>query len=457
MEDLRAENLPASPPDRATRALEGLVFAGAAAHALLLSISTAGMYIGLAVALGALVLLAARGVPARSRGRLDLPVLLLAGGAVFSVIAGWLAGSTPFDWRKSTSWFVVLSPLVLYSAIALPRARGAPAAEDEVRRRALWLLGAWAAGSFAPSALAWAQYATGFDPLFALGLRSAPVIAPAPMGDGHFAAVGFFRWYTALAHNLLPPLCVAFAVALHGGTPARLRWLLGLAVLGASAAIVLTVSRAAWATLVGGVLLAVLLGGRGWRWALAIAVAAGLGAAAHPALRARVAAIGERQAISDRQLIWSVCGEMVRERPLTGWGWGNVPRASAPYWDRIAPEFPLRAWCHDAFFTAWAEGGPVLAGALAAYWVLLLAAFWRWRRAGGLAGAAAAGALAGLAATLVNSLVHDVFHSAESALGLGFAIAVAAALASGGGRAPGGAAARPARAAGGPQAESASR
>jgi hypothetical protein len=434
MAEIRAENLPASPPDRATRALEGLAFVGAAAHALLLPISTAGMQIGLAVALGALLLLAARGRPGWSRSRLDLPVLLLAGGAIFSVAAGWLAGSTPIDWRKSTSWYVVLSPLVLFSAVALPRARGGPGAEDEVRRRALWLLGAWALGSFAPSALAWVQYATGFDPLFALGLRDAPVVAPAPMGDGHFAAVGFFRWYTALAHNLLPPLCVAFAVALHGGTPARLRWLLGLAVLGACAAIVLTVSRAAWATLVGGVLLAVLLGGRGWRWALAIGLAAALGAAAHPALRARVAAIGERQAISDRQLIWRVCGEMVRDRPLAGWGWGNVPRASGPYWKRIDPEWKLHAWCHNSLLTAWTEGGPVLAVALTGYWALLVAAFWRWRRGGGLSLAAAAGALAALAATLVNSLVHDVFHSSESALALGFAIAMAAAIAATGER-----------------------
>ena len=407
----------------ADRTLERVALLGALVHAALLPISTAGMRIGLGIALAALVLLRVRGRRAWAHGPLDLPVLLLAGAGALSVAVAAATGSPPSDWHKATSWTIVLSPLVLFSTLRLGRT------EAEVRRRALLLAGAWAVGSFAPSALAWVQYSCAFDPLHALGLRRDVVLAPAPRGGHGYAAVGFFRWYTALAHNLLPPVCLAAALALHRDVPRRLRWLLALAALAAGAAIVLTVSRAAWVTLVLGVALSVLLAGRGWRWALGIVLAAAIAAAAHPALRARVAAIGEHDAVSDRQLIWRMCGEMVKDRPLTGWGWGNIPARSVSYWERVAPEFPLRAWCHDSFFTAWTEGGPVLAAALVAFWVLLFAAFWRWWRGGGLARAAAAGALAAMTATLLNSLVHDILQSSESALGLFFAVAVAAAIA----------------------------
>jgi O-antigen ligase len=420
MADSHAHETPSSTIDLA---LQRLALLGAGAHAFFLPISTAGMQIGLAVAFGALLLLRLRGRRVWARGPLDAPSLLLAGAALLSVAVAAALGSPPTDWHKATSWFILLSPVVLFSTVR------AASTEAEIHRRAAWVLGAWALGALAPSALAWVQISMPFDPLYALHLRKAPVLAPAPLTEGRFAAVGFFRWYTVLALNLLPPVCLAVSLALFRGLPRAQRAVLAGVALAAGAAILLTVSRAAWASLVLGVLAAVLLGGRGWRWALALVLAAAIGMAAQPSLRARFLAIGEREAISDRELVWKVCGAMVRDRPLTGWGWGNVPARSAPYYERLAPEFPLHAWCHDSFFTAWAEGGPLLAGALAAWWALVFAAFWRWRRAGGLARAASAGALAALAAMLVNSLFHDILHSAESSLGLLFVVGVAAALA----------------------------
>jgi O-antigen ligase len=261
------------------------------------------------------------------------------------------------------------------------------------------------------------------------------VRAVVPVFPGRYAAVGFFRWYQRLAHDLLPPLCLAAAVALHGGVSRRLRWLLGAAALLAAAAVVLTLSRLAWATLVlAGVLLVLPGAARLRRVGLPLVA---LGAAAmllHPGVRVRLAHLATPDATGDRQKIWSVCRAVIADRPLTGVGWGNLPQRSVPYWERLHPEYPLRAWCHDAFLSAWAEGGPLLFAAVLAFFALLARAAWRSRRGGDpLARAAGWGALVAVAVTFANALAHDLLYSSEATYALMFAVGTAAALARGDG------------------------
>jgi O-antigen ligase len=222
-------------------------------------------------------------------------------------------------------------------------------------------------------------------------------------------------------------------VAAYGGLRGRARVLLGVGALAAAAAVVLTLSRAAWVTLLLGAVVVVLVAGRSRRVALPLVVAGAAAMALHPGVRARLRLLGTAEASDDRRNIWRVCRAVVHDFPLTGVGWGNLPRRSIPYSDRLAPWNTLRAWCHDSFLTAWAEGGPLLFAAVAAFWVLLLRAFWRWRSGDALARAASAGALAALLAMAANSLFHDIFYSSEAVFGLGFALAIAAALARGGG------------------------
>ncbi len=422
------------PPSRLStlqRGLTRVAALGVLAHALFLPISIAGMQIGLGFAAGALVALRLTGQRVWARSALDLPCLLLCGAAMASLGLGALAGSPPVGWHEATLWRSILSPIVVLSALEV--ARGRPGEEDPaaVSRLALAALGVWAVASLLPSAIAWAQYWTGFDPLHALGLRKTAVHAVVPVYKGHYAAVGFFRWYQRLAHNLVPPLCVAAAVALQGKTTPRLRALLGLASLAAAAAVVLSLSRLAWGSLVLAALVLAVLGARVRRWAVVFVLAASMAMLLHPGVRVRLAALQAPGINDDRKAIWNVCRAMVADRPLTGVGWGNLPQRSLPYYERISPWYPLRAWCHNSFFTAWAEGGPLLFIALVGYWALLLRGFWRWRRAGGdhLARAAATGALAALVAMLANSLAHDILYSSEAVYGLGFALAVAAALA----------------------------
>jgi O-antigen ligase len=196
-------------------------------------------------------------------------------------------------------------------------------------------------------------------------------------------------------------------------------------------AVVFTLSRMAWLSLVVGVVVIVVnVAGRARRWAVGAVLVASLAMLLHPGVQTRLRWSSVSGINDDRKAIWSVCRAVVSDHPLTGVGWGNFPKRALPYYERLAPPDGMRAWCHDAFFSAWAEGGPVLFGALVAFWVLLLRAFWRGARSGDATGrAAAAGALAALVAMLLNSLVHDIFYSSEAVYGLGFALGIAAALA----------------------------
>jgi len=429
----------APPPARAAcqRWLVWAVVAGVLAHALFLSISVAGMQIGLAVALGAMVALRLGGRRVWARSELDLPCLVLAGAAVLSLGLGALAGSPPVGWHEATLWRSLLSPLVVLSALEV--GRGAFGGEEGGENRLAYVaLGVWAAASFVPSGVAWAQYVSGFDPLHALGLRQTAVSATVPIYPDRHAAVGFFRWYQRLAHNLTPPLCVAASLVFSGGRPRRERLLLAAASLAAAAAVVLTLSRLAWAGLVLGALILALLAERARRWAVPLVLVGSLAMLLHPGVRARIRHIDDPGINDDRKAIWGVCREMVAAHPLTGVGWGNLPLRSRPLYDRLALTYPARlprAWCHNSFFSAWAEGGPLLCAAVAAYWALLLRAFWRWRRraAGAGARAAATGGLAAVVVMFVSSLGHDLLYSSEATFGLGFAVAVAAAMARGGG------------------------
>ena len=415
------------------RALEQLALLGVLTHAAFLPISVAGMQIGLALALAALLGLRLAGRPVWAHSGLDLPCLLFCGAAVASLALGTLGGSPPVGWHEATLWRSLLSPLVVVSAMEVGGARtGRPSTEP--RRLALLALTVWACAALVPSVVAWLQFLTGFDPLHALGLRRETVHAVVPVYPEHYAAVGFFRWYQRLAHNLLPPLCVAAAVALHGRVGRRQRALFLVASLGAAAAVVLTLSRAAWVTLLLAGFVVLVLGRSTRRWALPLTLATALAMTLHPGVRVRIAWLVENKGYDinrDREAIWKVCRAVVSDHPLTGVGFGNLPVRSIPYYERLAPEGKLRAWCHDSFLTAWAEGGPLLCAALLAYWLLLLLLFWRsFRRSGeALPRAAALGGLAGVIAMFATSFVHDTLYASEAAYGLGFAVAIAVVLA----------------------------
>jgi O-antigen ligase len=402
---------------------------GVLVHAAFVPLSIAGMQIGLAIAIGSLLLLATF-TRAWTRSFLDAPALIFCGAAILSIPLAALAGSPPVGWHGATLWRSVLTPIVVLSAIALElpgEARGG------ARRRAVALLCVWAGAALVASAVAWFQFRTGLDVLHAIGVRDVPKHPPLPPRFAErFAANGLFWGYAIFAQNLTAPLTLAGALALFGGLRRPQRALLGAAAVLATCAVALTFSRVAWAALAAGALVLVILGGKRspMRTApvvVALFVAATLGV---PDLRTRLLHALSPDANADRQMIWGVCAAVVRDHPVLGVGWGNLHTRVHAYYDRLAPGAGVQAGCHDVFFTLYAEGGALLLSAGVAYWALVLWGFWRRQRtaADSLARAAAAGAFAGAFALLLNGVFHDVMYSSEPMYGLGFALGVAAAL-----------------------------
>lgn len=407
---------------------------GVVTHAAFLPISIAGMQIGLAVAVGAVAVLWALGerpaVP-----RLALPVLLLAGAAAASVAVAWAAGMPPKSPSAALHWRYLLAPLVV--ALAL-EAGGAERGPDGARRAALLVLVVWSAAALAPALFAWVQVRTGIDPMHALGFRAHPLpeahrLPFAPGAPERFPVVGFFSWYTRLAHALTPVAVLAGTLAALAPLARRTRGFLAFAAVASAAAVLLSGARSAWAglALAAAAVVALAMKPRVRRVALAGSAAAAL--AATPLLPVAWGWLEETRSASGgngRATIWLVCADVIRDHPLTGVGYGALPRWSAPYWQQRDPSFGVQAWCHDALLTSVAEGGPLLGGALVAWFALLAMALLRWRRAGDALGrAGAAGGLAVLVALAVNSAVHDVFWTSEPALAFGCAIGVAAVLA----------------------------
>jgi hypothetical protein len=412
------------------RALASLVFVGVAAHAVFLPISIAGMQIGLAVAVVAVAALAACGQPVWRKTVVTAPVLVLCAGAIVAVVIPWLAGFPPLRAADVVFWRGFAAPLGVVLALETGHEGEDPEAP---RRRALAFLALWAAAALVPAAIAWIQVRTGFDPNYALGLRRAPYRAPAPGAPGGFAAIGFFSWYTRLSYAMLVVVAFAGALALWAPIGRRLRVLFGASAVAAGAAVVLGGSRAAWGALTAiGLVFALLAGRRVARVAVPLALVMSLAAGvASPGLRLRLARLASSEdANGDRAMTWRVCRELVREHALTGVGFNALGPRINPYFERFAPEGKTRDRCHNLLYSAWAEGGPLFALAVATWWLLLFRGFLRLRRrADALGRAATAGVLAGLAALFVMSLMHDILWASEAAFGIGGLVGAGAVLA----------------------------
>lgn len=242
---------------------------------------------------------------------------------------------------------------------------------------------------------------------------------------------GISAWRTTSHLRFASSRASPFLARLAGGR----RILLGLGSLLVASAVFLTFARSAWYGLVAAVLVfALLAGGRPkWRWLSFGSLFIALLFAANTGFRARVLSSFVGSSNEDRLKIWQVCSEVVERAPLFGVGFGNLPAVAKPIYSELYPNAWVRAYCHNTFFTAYAEGGALLLLAVLFYFFGLARSYYRRQReptADPLARAAAFGALAGLAAMLVNSLTHDIFYASESMYGLGFLLAVSTALCS---------------------------
>lgn len=162
---------------------------------------------------------------------------------------------------------------------------------------------------------------------------------------------------------------------------------------------------------------------------IGLAVAGAVLFAVQPGFRNRVLSTLSGERNQDRIGIWQTCAAVARDHP-EGIGFGNMPILGQPYFDQVAPETVVRAWCHNTFFTAYVEGGIPYLLATLLFWIWLGVAFLRMARGTDPLGrAACAGGLAGLAAMGVNALAHDVLYASETVYGMGLALALAVILA----------------------------
>lgn len=414
--------------ERARPALARLAFAAVLAHAFFLPISLPGVQISIAVALGAVALSAVGGGRPFRRTGLEAPLLLVTAASLVATATGVATGMGFPGFEAMTRGKALLSPFILVPALFL----GAPGESAAApRRRALAAVAAWGAGACVASVVGIVQATLGIDLLYEVGYHKVPKLADVPFWPGHYAAVGFYPWYPQYAHNLVGGVAIAAALALSARASRRWRLAVGGAAAVAALATALTVSRAAWGSLVAVVLaLLLLVPGRVRRRAIpAVAVALVALTLLHPGLRIRLTGTLGADVNHNRLLFARVCSEMWRDHPL-GVGPGNFTEPANPYFDALFPGYPTRTGCHLTPLSLLVEGGPLLLGAWIVAAFLLVRAILRWRKRGDdTARAAAAGAFAALAGFAANGLFHDVHRESHAMWPIGFALAIAAALA----------------------------
>lgn len=196
-----------------------------------------------------------------------------------------------------------------------------------------------------------------------------------------FRTEGLFPTGITYAHNLLFPLTF-LTVMLFA---ADLRWPKRLALLGGWGlmvfALLFSLTRGVWlAYVVVIVLLGVAKGGKALLAVGASAVllvvalfGAGLG------VRERAGQVFTLKDNLGRSQIWQANLDMIKDRPLFGWGYGNYKKFRASYYQRY-PAADTTAHAHNNFLQIWVDGGLIGLGAfLYLFWVILKAGWQAYR------------------------------------------------------------------------------
>jgi len=226
------------------------------------------------------------------------------------------------------------------------------------------------------------QHYTGFDfSHWLTGKRQS--VTPFWFGRAEgFRTEGLFPTGITYAHNLVFPLTL-LTVWL---TLPRLQWQtrLGLSIgwMVMVLALLFSLTRGVWlAYFVILIVLGRIKGGR-----TALAVNAGLmliGLAlviSSPGVWERARHSFDLQTNLSRSLIWQANLDMIKERPLLGWGYGNYKRFRDVYYQRY-PEVDTTAHAHNNLLQMWVDGGVVGLGAfLFLFWSILKLGWFAYQR-----------------------------------------------------------------------------
>lgn len=216
---------------------------------------------------------------------------------------------------------------------------------------ALWVAGVVAAYSIV-------QHFTGLDLAKTL-VGKEPNLDPFWFGRQEgYRVKGLHPSGITYAHALLFPLCLITAWGLSPGLLPRQRLLLGVGWVCMLLALFFSLTRGVWIAYGVSLVMYGLVQGR--RAVLAViggvAVCGLLFVSAGPGVRDRGLSIFDFEANIGRSQIWLANMDMIKERPLTGWGFGNYKQFRQAFYQRY-PQADTDAHAHNNFLQMWVDAG----------------------------------------------------------------------------------------------------
>ena len=361
--------------------------------------------------------------------------------AIQQTLLGLLLGLGAYHcWRTRRVPFTPLDPALglFFGALLVSSLLGPDPLHSLSAYRKLWLVGAFFVAYVLVDSRHTAERLLGLVVITAAGLAAYGIVQhytgldlarqlvgkparldPVWLGDGTgFRTAGLFPSGITYAHNLVFPLSLVTAL-LFG--PAYSRWKRaglwcgwGLMVV----ALLFSLTRGVWIAY-GCVLLGcgVVRGRRAWPGVAGGIVLCGLLLlGAGDGVRERAAEVFDLNAATNlaRSRIWQANIDMIADRPLFGWGYGNYKRFREPYYAPY-PEADTDAHAHNTFLQLWVDGGWL---GLVAFLTLMAVILGRgWRIYAGLSveplKSYALGIVLGLVGFLVGGLTQHNFGDAE--------------------------------------------
>jgi hypothetical protein len=313
---------------------------------------------------------------------------------VFLAYWGWRQGGfppTPLD-RSLLLFFCVLLLSTLCSPDVLNSFSG---------YRKLWLVGAFFVGYYfvqepeetsrlitlmvavaaVIAAYGIVQHFTGIDWARSL-VGKPPNLDPFWFGRQEgFRTKGLHPSGITYAHNLLFPLIFISTFLFSPGQQwkRRLLRLVGWGLMVFS--LLFSLTRGVWLAYVVVVLLFGVFQGRKVVWGVVagMVVLGLLVLGAGAGVRERAGGVLSLHENWGRGQIWLANVDMVKERPLLGWGYGNYKKFRGPYYQRY-PEADTTAHAHNNYLQLWVDSGLVgLVAFLSLFWVILRSGWQTYR------------------------------------------------------------------------------
>jgi O-antigen ligase len=289
-----------------------------------------------------------------------------------------------------------------------------------------WLVSVWVASAAVVAAYGVVQHFTGID--WARELVGKPSnLDPFWFGRQEgFRTKGLHPSGITYAHNLLLPLVFLTVPLFSAATSWRQRLLRvtgwGLMVF----ALLFSLTRGVW---VAYLVVLLLLGAVKGRNAL-LGAAGGLVAlglfllSAGAGVQERASSLFDLKQNLGRSQIWQANLDMIRERPLLGWGYGNYRKFRDPYYRRY-PGADTTAHAHNTLLQIWVDAGLLGLGAFLFLFAVILKKGWDayGRLAEPWRGIALGGVL-GVVGFLLGGMTQHNFGDAEAVIALWAAVGV---------------------------------